>query len=402
MARFKKIDTAKGPAFFEETGAGLSAVTDSETLNKLRSGEISFDEEEQIAGGARRFAPDIQDSSSPPPEPDIPDQSQSEPQGGQSDFSIPDATGSSSNELLEFANILSSATELARKKRNEQGLGVLQDFVPEGAVPASDFGSVLSNLNRAGSQFASNLTSQALDIEESQRSQKRDLAIDAINAGATRDQIQSILNAESDEQALGATAAVMNEVTSDDFSFFSTSDGLAKVNQDTGEVEFVSGSGGGTGGRPQTQVNPADREGDDGISVPGSSISPEAKQVIDGFKGIDDFTPSKQDAVENELFELGFGSENPPQWFRDVIQEERQQNVTPEFLRNEWQKIRSRVLGEQVTGGDTTVDTTNLPPEIQQLVQDFPDHKDLIVQMHKAELEPELIRQKIGNALRSL
>src|SRR3990167_11495906 len=60
--------------------------------------------------------------------------------------SLPD-TGASKSPLLSFADTLDAAVNLARKKRNASSLDMMKPF--QGTVAASDFNSILSNLNQA-------------------------------------------------------------------------------------------------------------------------------------------------------------------------------------------------------------------------------------------------------------
>ena len=81
----------------------------------------------------------------------IPNQPMSQP-------SLPDAQQSP---LLSFADTLKSAVNLARQKRNESSLGMMAPF--QGTVAASDFNSILSNLNRASDTTAKDLIETATE-----------------------------------------------------------------------------------------------------------------------------------------------------------------------------------------------------------------------------------------------
>src|SRR3990167_225260 len=81
----------------------------------------------------------------------IPNQLMSQP-------SLPDAQQSP---LLSFADTLKSAVNLARQKRNASSLGIMAPF--QGTVAASDFNSILSNLNRASDTTAQDLIETATE-----------------------------------------------------------------------------------------------------------------------------------------------------------------------------------------------------------------------------------------------
>ena len=55
------------------------------------------------------------------------------------------------NPLLDFKDTLSQVTDLARNKRNQTSLEFMSPF--RGTVAASDFSSILANLNRASEGF---------------------------------------------------------------------------------------------------------------------------------------------------------------------------------------------------------------------------------------------------------
>lgn len=68
---------------------------------------------------------------------------------------------SSGGSLTDFANALDQATSLAKQKRNALSLGMMMPS--QGTLMASDFNSILGNLNNAGDNRASQLTDRALE-----------------------------------------------------------------------------------------------------------------------------------------------------------------------------------------------------------------------------------------------
>ena|SRR3990167_5643066 len=86
------------------------------------------------------------------------------PEGGESvpsPYTLPGTKGKTSP-LLSFADSLDAAVNLARKKRNASSLEMMKPF--QGTVAASDFNSILSNLNQASDQTSSALIKRTTDI----------------------------------------------------------------------------------------------------------------------------------------------------------------------------------------------------------------------------------------------
>ena len=73
-------------------------------------------------------------------------------------------------------------------------------------------------------------------------------------------------------------------------------------------------------------------------------------QVLDGFTPVSSLTPSKQQEVKSQLFSMGFNSDEPPAWFKDYIQDQKQQTLRPEALQKEWIKYRDGILKGGASG----------------------------------------------------
>jgi len=83
------------------------------------------------------------------------------PGASQSTFLPPTQSGGQGGSLLDFANAVDAATNMAKQKRNA---GNLEMMMPQqGTLMASDFNGILSNLNRASDSTASNLTNRAIE-----------------------------------------------------------------------------------------------------------------------------------------------------------------------------------------------------------------------------------------------
>lgn len=76
-------------------------------------------------------------------------------------LTLPQSTAQQSP-LLSFANTLNQAVDLAKQHRNESSLSLMQPL--QGTVAASDFGSILGNLNQASDKTATDLITQATKL----------------------------------------------------------------------------------------------------------------------------------------------------------------------------------------------------------------------------------------------
>ena len=86
-----------------------------------------------------------------------------------------------------------------------------------------------------------------------------------------------------------------------------------------------------------------------GKEVEDNQTSQMVNQVLDGFQKIGDLTPSAQQKVKTELYGMGFGSDTPPEWFREFIQDQRQMTLTPTALQSEWIKYRDSIMKQSST-----------------------------------------------------
>lgn len=89
---------------------------------------------------------------------------------------LPEET--SKSRILQFADTINQATNLARNKRQALVLDELGKRVPTGALPASSFGDVLSDFEAASSRSSEPLLKQATDIIENEGKGNEDLAND--------------------------------------------------------------------------------------------------------------------------------------------------------------------------------------------------------------------------------
>lgn len=182
-----KIDTANGPAYFEQLPNGqLAAISNPTVLRDLNSGKLPVQQQQAIAGGAQRFASQPQPVTQPAaqptaqPLPSLPP-AQAQPQQTQPTLpqfqaptlptlTLPERPGPSN--LAAFAAALNDAVNLARTKRNKFALEFFQGNVPAGALPATSFGQLLGNINAASAQFTQPLVAGALGAEQQAREEQ--------------------------------------------------------------------------------------------------------------------------------------------------------------------------------------------------------------------------------------
>ena len=69
-----------------------------------------------------------------------------------------------SSPLASFASSLDAAVNLARASRNKSSLDIMKPY--RGKVAASDFNSILSNLNAASDRTSSDLIKRATEVEK--------------------------------------------------------------------------------------------------------------------------------------------------------------------------------------------------------------------------------------------
>lgn len=67
-------------------------------------------------------------------------------------------------------------------------------------------------------------------------------------------------------------------------------------------------------------------------------------QVLDGFTSLADLTPSVKQEVIDDLYSKGFGSDEPPAWFRAYIQDKLSRTLTPEALKARWVEYRDSIM----------------------------------------------------------
>lgn len=67
-------------------------------------------------------------------------------------------------------------------------------------------------------------------------------------------------------------------------------------------------------------------------------------QILDGFATFDDLTTTEATKVRDELYAKGFGSDTPPAWFKEYIENELQQSILPNKVKEEWIKYRDGIL----------------------------------------------------------
>ena len=70
-------------------------------------------------------------------------------------------------------------------------------------------------------------------------------------------------------------------------------------------------------------------------------------QIIEGQTSLGSLPLDVQEDVRGELLDLGFGSDAVPTFYRDYIENEKQQSLTEEELTTSWSNYRKKALGEE-------------------------------------------------------
>lgn len=229
---FVYFNTPNGKAYFEETPNGLMAVADNSVIKKLKGGQLAASEKK---GFNNTFANPMQSSL---PKVEAPQSS------------LPE-TRKPTN-LQAFSNALNTAIELGRKKRNAANLDYLGGVIPKGAVSASPFTGLLSNLNTAFSKESERLYEGAINAAEAQNkmiadeaNNLNDLAMKLIDAGVSGDAIKAIKATGSLEAALPAAADALAAANKGKKDIRQIGNKLIAVDEE-GNIELLYNAGEGT------------------------------------------------------------------------------------------------------------------------------------------------------------
>ncbi len=225
----------------------VASTTGIDTTYQLRPGESISAYNERIRQYNASKAPPKEtktttkttESKPPPPPPTYQAPTSAIPQ-----LKLPQAPQlPQQGDLVQFSNALASATELARQNRNAQGLSVVsQNFAP-GMLNASDFSSILGNLNKAGDRTLET----SLDIyNTAQKNQynsiidqyniQRQQAIDTYNASVDRYNSERQASLDKYNAKVDAYNANNKALTSDISVYTDNTGKLTGVNVLTGEV----------------------------------------------------------------------------------------------------------------------------------------------------------------------
>jgi len=236
---FVYYNTPKGKAYFEKTDTGLKAVADSSIVKKLQSGALQASEES--VANTKRFG---QETSTQLPALKT-----------TTDTALPQQKPT---DITRFSAALNKAIELGRAQRNSSALDYLGGVVPKGSVGAGTFTSLISSVNTIFDKSSDRLHDDAMAAVKSQnesiekdKQSITELALKALEEGATADQVKLIQKAGSLEDAMGLAATALQDKVKD-AQIFSTSKGLVAVTTDkdgnqVAKVIFATPDGGGGG-----------------------------------------------------------------------------------------------------------------------------------------------------------
>jgi len=92
----------------------------------------------------------------------------------------------------------------------------------------------------------------------------------------------------------------------------------------------------------------------------GFTLSSRTQQVLDGFTSLTALTPTEAAKVRDELYAQGFGSDEPPEWYVEYLQDAWKQSILPSVVKEEWIKYRDQVM-QGGTAPATTGGGSELP-----------------------------------------
>lgn len=119
----------------------------------------------------------------------------------------------------------------------------------------------------------------------------------------------------------------------------------------------------------------------------GDKISSDTLNIMDGVASLKDLTPTVRSQVQSELRRAGYYSEEVPDWFIEVIEEQKQQNIRPEILEQEWAEHRQEVTGIEEEASED---------EIESLIEQYPNLEAKIRQAASLDYSLEEIKEAIG------
>lgn len=180
-------------------------------------------------------------------------------------------------------------------------------------------------------RLAINERERELEEKKVERGSIYDVSLVAAENGANNFTIQAIQNATTVEEALRiASEAGVYEV---DTTLQEDVIGGFRVLRDaTGKVISTRA------------VQNKDKDTSDASVEQG--LSPTAENVIDGVVDLDSLTPTKREEVTAELRTFGLYDEKPPEWYRELLEEQSMQSLLPEVVQEEWNAYRSKITGE--------------------------------------------------------
>ena len=390
MAKNYVKDQAGG--YYEQTANGtLRGITDPQTLSGLYNGSIQAS---PVSQNDFKNANVTRDTNFTLPYTDpatgkqITEQQRQVSPSGQANFQqAPSSVGGRSlptqqapqGNLQGFMNALSAAQSMAKQQRTASFGGLMQPH--QGVAPASDFNSILGNLNRAGDSFSTDVRNNALDAYQSDIDRQQEqfdaqqaelkntknniqnLALDASKSGASDSVVQAILNSDSIESAIQQTSGVYAKAGQDVIQTSVRTDSAGNKYSDIilqspdGEITTKSvflGNDGGSGPGP------------DGVTPPSgdtnSPLSPTAMNVMDGVVKLDSLTPTQYKIVTDELRAMGVYENTPPSWFKEIKEEENLMSLKPQVVQEMWNAYR-----ENLGIGGTDRD------ELDALIAKYPD-----------------------------
>lgn len=192
---------------------------------------------------------------------------------------------------VALSSALNKAVEVARKQRQSAELDFIGGRIPPGAISASTFGSLMSGLNRASTQFTQPIISETLaaveadrKVIEDQQNDIRDLALSLAQNGASQEAVQGLLNLPDIDSAIAASAGIMQSIAKEGQVVEKVGSTLVTYDpadpQGTMQVLYSSSTGGSTGEKTTSGTTSSPGSNIDFLSAKTADVKSQAKQVF--------------------------------------------------------------------------------------------------------------------------
>lgn len=262
--------------------------------------------------------------------------------------SIPPINLSSNDRVsntVALSSALNKAVEVARKQRQSAELDFVGGRIPPGAISASTFGSLMSGLNRASTQFTQPLISETLAAVEADRqfiedekNDIRNLALSLVEQGASQEAIQGVLNAPDLNSAISMSAGVLQADAREGFEIRTIGNKLVKVDSEGNAQVIFNGGSSGSGSSTSSTSSPVSVSGLNFMDESMSDVKSEVKRMF------------AQDFANRIITELT--DEQLRLFINDYVEASNQNrmSIEPEQYYSQWRSAAGLETEEATTG----------------------------------------------------